>query len=317
MASGYVVCLHTEFARVSTRHEWKAISTYHPRNRTLVWAGSEGRSERKARLEGKGPLSITTRDETSVVDGKFDFKKTEESPINRHPRDTSSAVDKSIVMTNTSLSLPSYHHLFYMLSVFRLFYSRIKEGKYQSSSFSPIVLLFFCFCASGAPSLVGYCLFIRHAITAVLHPSRLRLARHTYIDSLLSAPKIYGQRKGYRQEGFGKENCPQSKRGALRGKAKKRRNRRLLSGREVEINKEYIKRRMWSWFGGASAAQKRKDAPKNAILQLREQLDMLQKREKHLENQMAEQDAVARKNVSSNKNGMLGEMNGPFIRNQC
>lgn len=61
---------------------------------------------------------------------------------------------------------------------------------------------------------------------------------------------------------------------------------------------------MWSWFGGASAAQKRKDAPKNAILLLREQLDMLQKREKHLENQMAEQDAVARKNVSTNKNGM-------------
>ncbi|KAI5295597.1 ESCRT-III subunit protein snf7, partial [Ascosphaera atra] len=58
---------------------------------------------------------------------------------------------------------------------------------------------------------------------------------------------------------------------------------------------------MWSWFGGSSA-QQRKDAPKNAILALREQLDMLQKREKHLENQMAEQDAIARKNVSSNKN---------------
>ncbi|BCS27439.1 ESCRT-III subunit protein SNF7 [Aspergillus puulaauensis] len=57
---------------------------------------------------------------------------------------------------------------------------------------------------------------------------------------------------------------------------------------------------MWSWFGGA-AAQKRKDAPKNAILALREQLDMLQKREKHLENQMAEQEAVAKKNVASNK----------------
>lgn len=61
---------------------------------------------------------------------------------------------------------------------------------------------------------------------------------------------------------------------------------------------------MWSWFGG-SAAQKRKDAPKNAILMLRGQLDMLQKREKHLENQMAEQDAIARKNISTNKNGMF------------
>ncbi|MCJ1326442.1 ESCRT-III subunit protein snf7 [Thelotrema lepadinum] len=57
---------------------------------------------------------------------------------------------------------------------------------------------------------------------------------------------------------------------------------------------------MWGWFGGGNA-QQRKDAPKKAILQLRTQLDMLQKREKHLENQMAEQDAIARKNVSSNK----------------
>lgn len=62
---------------------------------------------------------------------------------------------------------------------------------------------------------------------------------------------------------------------------------------------------MWgaSWFGG-SGAQKRKDAPKKAILDLRQQLDMLQKREKHLENQMAEQEAIARKNVATNKTGM-------------
>ena len=59
---------------------------------------------------------------------------------------------------------------------------------------------------------------------------------------------------------------------------------------------------MWGWFGGA-ASQKRKDAPKNAILMLRQQLDMLQKRERHLETQMAEQDAVARKNVTTNKTG--------------
>ncbi|EKV08245.1 SNF7 family protein [Penicillium digitatum] len=58
---------------------------------------------------------------------------------------------------------------------------------------------------------------------------------------------------------------------------------------------------MWSWFGGA-AAQKRKDAPKNAILQLREQLDMLQKRERHLETQISEQEALARKNVNTDKN---------------
>jgi charged multivesicular body protein 4A/B len=59
---------------------------------------------------------------------------------------------------------------------------------------------------------------------------------------------------------------------------------------------------MWGWFGGA-AAQTRKDAPKKAILELRQTLDMLQKRERHLETQMAEQDAVARKNISTNKTG--------------
>lgn len=61
---------------------------------------------------------------------------------------------------------------------------------------------------------------------------------------------------------------------------------------------------IWGWFGGA-AAQKRKDSPKNAILGLRAQLDMLQKREKHLITQMDEQDAVARKNVNTNKNREL------------
>jgi charged multivesicular body protein 4 len=59
---------------------------------------------------------------------------------------------------------------------------------------------------------------------------------------------------------------------------------------------------MWSWLGG-QAAQKRKEAPKNAILTLRAQLDMLQKREKHLETQMDEHDAVARKFISTNKTG--------------
>jgi charged multivesicular body protein 4 len=55
------------------------------------------------------------------------------------------------------------------------------------------------------------------------------------------------------------------------------------------------------WFGGGN--QKQKDAPKKAILQLRGQLEMLNKREKHLQNQMDEQDALARKHVSSNKAG--------------
>jgi charged multivesicular body protein 4 len=60
---------------------------------------------------------------------------------------------------------------------------------------------------------------------------------------------------------------------------------------------------IWGWFGGASAAQKRKDSPKNAILGLRSQLEMLQKREAHLQKQIDEQDGLARKYVSTNKNG--------------
>ena len=60
---------------------------------------------------------------------------------------------------------------------------------------------------------------------------------------------------------------------------------------------------MWgSWFGGQTA-QKRKDAPKKAILDLRQQLDMLQKREKYLETQMSQQEEIAKKNVSTNKTG--------------
>ncbi|KAF2475365.1 vacuolar-sorting protein-like protein snf7 [Lindgomyces ingoldianus] len=55
-----------------------------------------------------------------------------------------------------------------------------------------------------------------------------------------------------------------------------------------------------NWFGGGG--QKTKEAPKKAILQLRGQLEMLNKREKHLQNQMDEQDALARKYVSTNKN---------------
>lgn len=54
-------------------------------------------------------------------------------------------------------------------------------------------------------------------------------------------------------------------------------------------------------FGGGT--QKRKDAPKNAILQLRSTLEMLTKREKHLQNQIDEEDSKARKFVTTNKTG--------------
>lgn len=48
--------------------------------------------------------------------------------------------------------------------------------------------------------------------------------------------------------------------------------------------------------------------PKEAILNLRRQLDMLQKRERHLESQISEQEAIARKNVNTDKNGMTADL---------
>lgn len=61
---------------------------------------------------------------------------------------------------------------------------------------------------------------------------------------------------------------------------------------------------MWGWFGGATAASKKKDVTKDAILKLRQQLEMLQKKEKHLEQLVGEQDSIARKLVQTNKNGL-------------
>ncbi|KAL2130502.1 hypothetical protein VTI74DRAFT_6326 [Chaetomium olivicolor] len=57
---------------------------------------------------------------------------------------------------------------------------------------------------------------------------------------------------------------------------------------------------IWGWFGGG-AAQKRKETPKNVILDLRTHLEMLQKRETHLMRQIEEQEQIARKNVNTNK----------------
>ncbi|KAL2266257.1 hypothetical protein VTJ83DRAFT_5609 [Remersonia thermophila] len=56
---------------------------------------------------------------------------------------------------------------------------------------------------------------------------------------------------------------------------------------------------IWGWFGGG--AQKRKDTPKNVILDLRTQLEMLQKREAHLLRQIEQQEQIAKKNVTTNK----------------
>jgi len=57
---------------------------------------------------------------------------------------------------------------------------------------------------------------------------------------------------------------------------------------------------LMSWFGGGVAANKSQQS-KEAILKLRQQLDMLRKREEYTEKQMFEQDAIARKNVTTNK----------------
>ncbi|KAI9849962.1 MAG: ESCRT-III subunit protein snf7 [Sclerophora amabilis] len=58
---------------------------------------------------------------------------------------------------------------------------------------------------------------------------------------------------------------------------------------------------MLGWITGNSA-QKRKAAPKDAIVTLRQHLDMLQKREQHLQVQIDEQQNIARKNATTNKN---------------
>ncbi len=68
----------------------------------------------------------------------------------------------------------------------------------------------------------------------------------------------------------------------------------------------------WGWasvFGGSAA--KSKDTPKNAILNLRCTLGMLAKQEKQLQNQMDEQDAKARKNVTANKGGRCHASSNP------
>lgn len=61
------------------------------------------------------------------------------------------------------------------------------------------------------------------------------------------------------------------------------------------------------WAFGSNAA-KRKDAPRKAIVDLMAHLDMLGKKEKHLESQIAEQEAIAKRNVSSNRKTALAAL---------
>ena len=62
---------------------------------------------------------------------------------------------------------------------------------------------------------------------------------------------------------------------------------------------------MWSTlFGGGSAVNKKKqDEAKNAIVKLREQVNMLEKKEAHLQKQIDDLTATAKRNVTSNKKG--------------
>ena len=62
---------------------------------------------------------------------------------------------------------------------------------------------------------------------------------------------------------------------------------------------------MWSLFGGGQAANKKKqDAAKNSIVSLREQVTMLEKKESHLQKQIDDLTAIAKRNVTTNKKGM-------------
>jgi hypothetical protein len=63
---------------------------------------------------------------------------------------------------------------------------------------------------------------------------------------------------------------------------------------------------MWNTlFGGGQAANKKKqDVAKNSIVKLREQVNMLEKKEAHLQKQIDELAATAKRNVTTNKKGI-------------
>lgn len=56
---------------------------------------------------------------------------------------------------------------------------------------------------------------------------------------------------------------------------------------------------MFNWFSGS--AQQKKETPKKAIINLREHISMLNKKQNHLEVQIKNQETIARENVTSNK----------------
>ncbi|ODV69510.1 Snf7-domain-containing protein [Hyphopichia burtonii NRRL Y-1933] len=58
---------------------------------------------------------------------------------------------------------------------------------------------------------------------------------------------------------------------------------------------------MWNYLFGGNKQQK-KELPKKAIIELREHIQMLNKKRSHLEQQISDQDALARKHITTNKN---------------
>jgi len=62
---------------------------------------------------------------------------------------------------------------------------------------------------------------------------------------------------------------------------------------------------LWGLFGGGAGQNKKKqEVAKNAIVRLREQVNMLEKKEAHLQKQIDDYTATAKKNATSNKKGM-------------
>lgn len=67
---------------------------------------------------------------------------------------------------------------------------------------------------------------------------------------------------------------------------------------------------MWGLFGGSGNNKKKQDAAKNSIVRLREQINMLEKKEAHLQKQIDDYTATAKRNVTTNKKGMIPPRNG-------
>lgn len=56
------------------------------------------------------------------------------------------------------------------------------------------------------------------------------------------------------------------------------------------------------WFG--KSKKKTAEAPKDSILQMRNTLEMLEKKEKHLDTKIAQEVATARAQATTNKQGI-------------